>query len=637
MFTKIKRKMKMYYKKILEENKNNSKKCWSVLHQALGKLNSKSSFPKTFLINNSQISDTREIAEGFNNFFSNIGFQTSHNVPQTNKHFSSYMPNKQLHSMFLEQVEPSDVISSVNKLKPKSSSGHDGFSTKILKDTIENIIEPITYIVNQSFNKGVFPDEMKIAKVIPIYKTTEKNLLKNYRPVSLLPAFSKLLEKLMYTKLMAFLTKNNILYKHQYGFRPKHCTVHPIMHLLSHCANASSKPEQEFTLAVLCDLSKAFDVINHEILLEKLKIYGIRGIVNDWFKSYLSERSQFVEIDNIKSQKLSIKCGVPQGSILGPLLYLIYVNDIGRSGKANILSFADDTTLYLSGTDLNKLYGDANKQINNLFEWFCSNKLSLNAKKTKYIVIRPKYLRGDLGKFTILINDIALDRIGNDCKEKSVKFLGINLDENLTWKYHITQVNKKVSSALFSIKQVKHVLPIECLKTLYYSLINSHFSYGILAWGNADKTTLKRFIMLQKSAIRVINRKSYNSHTDPLFKTSNILKIRDLFEYQSILFMFDYLHNSLPMSFDKMFFRNSEFPNARCTRQSNLFNIPRSESCFAYKLPQFVLPTLWNKWARSFHNDMTRPRVKQYIKGSILDSYLSQVTCNYTKCFDCNS
>jgi hypothetical protein len=382
MFTKIKRKMKiLYYKKILEENKNNSKKCWSVLHQALGKLNSKSSFPKTFLINNSQISDTREIAEGFNNFFSNIGFQTSHNVPQTNKHFSSYMPNKQLHSMFLEQVEPSDVISSVNKLKPKSSSGHDGFSTKILKDTIENIIEPITYIVNQSFNKGVFPDEMKIAKVIPIYKTTEKNLLKNYRPVSLLPAFSKLLEKLMYTKLMAFLTKNNILYKHQYGFRPKHCTVHPIMHLLSHCANASSKPEQEFTLAVLCDLSKAFDVINHEILLEKLKIYGIRGIVNDWFKSYLSERSQFVEIDNIKSQKLSIKCGVPQGSILGPLLYLIYVNDIGRSGKANILSFADDTTLYLSGTDLNKLYGDANKQINNLFEWFCSNKLSLNAKK----------------------------------------------------------------------------------------------------------------------------------------------------------------------------------------------------------------------------------------------------------------
>jgi hypothetical protein len=285
------------------------------------------------------------------------------------------------------------------------------------------------------------------------------------------------------------------------------------MHLLSHCANASSKPEQEFTLAVLCDLSKAFDVINHEILLEKLKIYGIRGIVNDWFKSYLSERSQFVEIDNIKSQKLSIKCGVPQGSTLGPLLYLIYVNDIGRSGKANILSFADDTTLYLSGTDLNKLYGDANKQINNLFEWFCSNKLSLNAKKTKYIVIRPKYLRGDLGKFTILINDIALDRIGNDCKEKSVKFLGINLDENLTWKYHVTQVNKKVSSALFSIKQVKHVLPIECLKTLYYSLINSHFSYGILAWGNADKTTLKRSIMLQKSAIRVINRKSYNSHT----------------------------------------------------------------------------------------------------------------------------
>jgi len=246
-------------------------------------------------------------------------------------------------------------------------------------------------------------------------------------------------------------------------------------------------------------------------------------------------------------------------------------------------------------------------------------------------------LRGDLGKFTICINEVALDRIGNDCKEKSVKFLGINLDENLTWKYHIIQVNNKVSRALFSIKQVKHVLPMECLKTLYYSLINSHFTYGILAWGNADKTTLKRSIMLQKSAIRVINRKSYNSHTDPLFKTSNILKIRDLFEYLSIIFMFDYLHNSLPTSFEKMFLRNSELPNARCTRQSNLFNIPRSESYFASKLPQFVLPNLWNKWAKSFDNDIKRSRLKKLIKRSILDSYLPQVTCNYTKCIDCTS
>ena len=171
---------------------------------------------------------------------------------------------------------------------------------------------------------------------------------------------------------MSFLNKNNILYTHQYGFRPKHCTIHPIMHLLHHCANATSTADPEFTLAVLCDLSKAFDVINHEMLLNKLNIYGIRGIVNDWFRSYLSDRSQYVEIENTQSETLPIKYGVPQGSILGPLLFLIYVNGIGNSCYANILSFADDTTLYMymSGSNLDQLYADANTQINSLLVLF---------------------------------------------------------------------------------------------------------------------------------------------------------------------------------------------------------------------------------------------------------------------------
>ncbi len=338
-----------------------------------------------------------------------------------------------LHSFFLGPVVASDVLTSTKKLKPKLSSGHDNISNKLMKETIDNILEPITHIINQSISTGIVPDAMKIAKIIPIHKSSDTSLLKNYRPVSLLPAFSKLLERIVYDKLMTFLSSKNILYMHQYGFRPGHSIIHPIIHLLNKCATSSSKADPEFTLAVLCDLSKAFDVINHDILLRKMNTYGIRGIANDWFRSYLSARQQFVEIDGIKSQMAPISIGVPQGSILGPLLYLVYVNDIGNSCKGNILSFADDTTIYTSHSDLNELYIDANRQTNDLYQWFCSNKLSLNANKTKYIVLRPKHMRGNLSQHSIYSDNAEIDRIGNDCNEQSTKFLRMYIDEHLTW------------------------------------------------------------------------------------------------------------------------------------------------------------------------------------------------------------
>ena len=194
----------------------------------------------------------------------------------------------------------------------------------------------------------------------------------------------------MHDKLMTFLTNRAVLYKHQYGYRPKHTTIHPIIHLINHCASSTSKTDPEFTLAVLCDLSKAFDVIDHDILLSKLNNYGIRGLANEWFKNYLSERQQFVETDGKTSQVPLIQIGVPQGSILGPLLYLIYVNDIGNSCQGNILSFADDTTLCTSHSNLDELYANANEQTNDVYQWFCSNRLSLNAKKKQVHCIETK-------------------------------------------------------------------------------------------------------------------------------------------------------------------------------------------------------------------------------------------------------
>jgi len=251
MYNKLKRKMKIsYYKNILDENKCNIKKTWSILKQAIGKTNDKSGYPNSFTINNSTVTDKKNAAEGFNTFFFKIGLQTNHSVPKSNKCFTSYMPAPSLHSIFIEPVSPSDVMSSANKLKPKSSYGQDNISTKLLKDTIDNIIEPITHIINISFATGIVPTEMKIAKVIPIHKTADPSILQNYRPISLLPAFSKLIEKIMYSKITSFFNANCLFYKHQYGFRAKHSTVHPIIHLLNHCAESTSNCSSSLTLAI---------------------------------------------------------------------------------------------------------------------------------------------------------------------------------------------------------------------------------------------------------------------------------------------------------------------------------------------------------------------------------------------------
>ncbi len=240
----------------------------------------------------------------------------------------------------------------------------------------------------------------------------------------------------MFNKIMSFLNSQNILYQHQYGFRPKHQTTHPIIHLMNHCANTTNIHPKQFTASIMCDLSKAFDVINHDILLRKLDYCGIRGIAKKWIQNYLTNRSQYVEFQGHKSDLQNIDCGVPQGSILGPLLYLIYVNDISKSTNAHILSFADDTTIFLSDPNLQNLFQMANIEMNKLYAWFYSNKLSLNASKTKFIILRSPHQICDSLHMNISINGINIGQIGKQFEEVSTKFLGIHIDENLTWKPH---------------------------------------------------------------------------------------------------------------------------------------------------------------------------------------------------------
>ena len=476
---------------------------------------------------------------------------------------------------------------------------------------------------------------MKIAKVIPIFKQSDPKQLNNYRPISLLPAFSKVLEKVIFNRMTTYLNSQNLLFDHQYGFRPKHGTIHPILHLLNSCAESNNKHPKELLLSVFCDLSKAFDVISHDIMLKKLEHLGFRGVILDWIQNYLTDRLQYVEIDNIKSNVCQIQCGVPQGSILGPLHYLIYVNDIKHATSGNILSFADDTSLFLSDSDVSSLFRRSNIEVNNLFNWFCANKLCLNPTKTKYIVIKPNNHICHYDNLSIMINGTKLSQIGNQFDEQSTTFLGVYIDESLSWKHHINHINKKISRALFCIKQVKNFLPTNTLKILYYCRINPYLTYGILAWGNAPKSILRRTELIHKRAIRTMTRANFNSHTEPLFKQMHILKIQDQYEYEAALFMTKFTLNKLPSSFNNVFTFNHEIKDNRETRQSSLLHIRRCDSTFSKKLPLYDFPVIWNKWSSSLPMNPTVIQAKKQTRASLLSQYADKVKCQNSRCFEC--
>ena len=480
------------------------------------------------------------------------------------------------------------------------------------------------------------PGNLKTAKVIPIFKSGDNTVLNNYRPISILPAISKVLEKLVCNRLVGFLQENDKLYKHQYGFRSKHSTTHPVLQLIKDIADANDKNTKDATLAVFIDLSKAFDAINHDIMLHKLQFYGIRGIYNSWFANYLSNRKQFTEIGNSKSSHKYLTTGVPQGSILGPILFLIYINDIKNcTNKLSVLSYADDTTVYLSGPNTNEMIDIMNTELKKLYDWLCANRLSLNIKKTNCCIFSPSSKKYTCNKI-VSLNNQTITQIGEQNKDDAIKFLGIYIDRHVTWKKHINIICSKISKATFVINRVKHFLPHCALKYLYYTLIHSHMTYGIQAWGNS--TSITKLGVLQKRVIRIINKKRHRSHTDPIFKSESILKISDLYKLHVSLFMFDLQNGSLPISF-KTYIQQSETAthNTMYTRQHGLLKKERARTTFSSKLPKHNFTNIWNNISENIRNAVNRLLFKFILHNYYTDKYESLVICTNPTCPECRS
>ena len=261
------------------------------------------------------------IAKAFCDYFTNVGPSYAENIPNPKKHYTQYMGNTNPNSLFMNPTDTQEILNIIKNMKPKTSSGHDNINAKMLKEVQNEIKEPLCVLMNKSLLNGIFPNIFKMAEVIPIHKNKSKDKIENYIPISLLPTVSKILEKLIHKRIYNFLQKHKLLYNSQYGFRPEHSTINAITeYTIKLTENLESK---KHSLSTYLDLSKAFDTINHSVLLNKLNHYGIRGNCLNWLNSYLSNRTQYVKINKTKSAIQNVICGVPQGSVLGPLLFII--------------------------------------------------------------------------------------------------------------------------------------------------------------------------------------------------------------------------------------------------------------------------------------------------------------------------
>jgi len=636
----------MYFEKKIYNSKGNSKKIWDTLGEAMNNKKSGTSSVDSLLINDEICSDEILIANAFNDFFSQIGSKVSDSVPPTNSNYWDFLPPRCSNTFFIDPVVPSDIASTISQLEKKSSKDINGISINFLCTISFQICVPLAHIFNLSVQNGIFPDNMKTSRTIPVFKKSGSPLeMNNYRPIAIINAFSKIFEKIISKRLVSFLTQNNFFFQEQFGFLQGRSTNHAVMKILNIITSALN--EGKYSILVLLDVQKAFDSVKHSILLYKLENAGIRGVVLDWFKSYLSNRKQKVQVGSKISENTSnLNIGVIQGSILGVILFLISINDISNCSEfLRSVLFADDISSILSDSNFNNLVSSVNTELIKLSSWYRANGLSVHPKKSKFIIFKPTnfHLPEEINIFfnnndpgeTDSSKISKIQRISDTSEEKSVRVLGVLLDEKLKLRSHVNSICSKISRSIYCLSQVKNLLDMSCLKLIYFAHIHSHLNYCSNIFSLLSKKDLIRVQTLQKKSVRLVCNKSYNSHTAPLFLKTAIVPFQDLIQVNALCFMYEYRLNRLPSSFNNSWSLNRDTDPQYMLRNGEDFAIPRLKYQYLKSHPLFYFPNLWNKFKPVFKNSIVKSstfssNLKSYFLHKLDESY--SIDCNCYLC-----
>ena len=553
-----------YYQNYFNNNASNSKKIWNGINRLLNRGRKKQG--TIFLEENGLISDPLKVANKFNDYYLNIADKLCEKIPKRNNKFQDYLKNPTKNKLTLKETTPDEIAKIITDLDGKKSSDIYNISPDVVKLNTQAISQILTIIFNISIHEGCFPTAMKAAKITPIHKGDSVLSVGNYRPISLLPIFSKIFERLIYNRLIVFITENKILSKLQFGFQKNKSTEQAVTSIVS--ALDQAKQEKKSSYCVFLDFAKAFDTVNHEILLSKLSHYGIQGSSQSLLKTYLSNRTQQTEINGVLSDKGIIKHGVPQGSVLGPLLFLLYINDISES--SNILKFflfADDTTVFYSDQTNDDTENILNRELSKVSDWLAANKLSLNVKKSNFLHFH--HLKCKKQTINLKLNDIKVD-------EKAVtKYLGVLIDNKLNWKSHIEHVKTKLSRGNGMISRIRYYVNEKCLLNLYYSFIYSHINYNLLNWTSTSPSLINSINLKVKQSVRLISFKNKYEHTNPLFLTLKILPFNDMIKYKQGSFLWKISNGYICSPLSEIFTKNLRnplrfnIPNPTCTQDKH--------------------------------------------------------------------
>ena len=385
---------------------------------------------------------------------------------------------------------------------------------------------------------------MKISKTIPIFKKGSRLLVSNYRPISLLSNLNKILEKIVHERIYNFLDEYQCIYSLQFGFRKKHSTNHALIDITETIRQALDN--KKFACGIFVDLQKAVDTVNHDILIDKFEHYGIRGTANNWFASYQKNRSQFVSTLGFDSSTKPVTHGVPQGSVLGPLLFLIYINDLHSVIKTSkVYHFADDTNLLNISNSPKIMQKLVNADLKILYKWLLANKISLNWDKTEIIFFHKP---GEI------VPEMKIKMNGHRIyPSNNIKYLGIYLDETLNCGFHCETLMKKLKRANSMLCKARHYITNDDLKTLYYAIFSSHLIYGCQIWGQTTNVYNQKIFKLQNRALRIISFSDFSADCNPLYASLNIIKLEDQIVFQNCLFVHDALSNVSPICFQEYF------------------------------------------------------------------------------------
>ena len=601
----IKSAKSQYFKVNLEANKKNPKSTWKRINE----LNSRNASSYKTISNIKVGEETKytpkQIAETFNSHFASVGENLASDIPPSTVEPDVYVvPAETTFSM--KSLTVYAVYKKLKAINERKAGGLDKILCKLLRISAEIVAPSLTQIFNKTISTSIFPTDWKLARVTPIFKKGKKDDMNNYRPISVISVVAKIFEKFTFEQLYEYLNNNNLISASQSGFRSLHSTLTALIEATD---NWSINIDKGLLNGVIfIDLKKAFDTIDHAILLRKLRIYGVDENGIKFFESYLSNRSQRYCVNGELSETAKITCGVPQGTNLGPLLFLIYINDLPNClDRASPRMFADDTNISIAANSVTELEQIINSELKNLHQWLLANRLSLNVAKTEFMIIgsRQRLLVHDNEHIRIEIDGKTIKRVNE------TKSLGLQIDEHLTWARHVENISKKIASAIGALKRIRQFIDTNTALKIYGKLMQPHFDYCSSVWDGLNITLNDKLQKLQNKAARVITKSQYDASSRYLFSKlgwDNLLTRRK--KHKAIL-MFKTINDLTPFYLHELFESRSTGYNLR-NSEHTLF-VPKPRTNYGKRSFSYSGAVLWNDLPQNVRTTCSLSQFKRAI------------------------